>query len=168
MVFSRIARTRRQGPLRTAAGAETADPRDKRLIAASGLSSASQARLAEVLCDGAAVGPRGEPDGLVNLTCECRLIGVAAFLGDDADGHLCSPQPIAREFDPRTRQVLSGGKPEQGADALIELECRKPRSGREIRNPQWRIEMAMNMAEHGRQRGHFRLRAARRVAGDAR
>src|ERR1700728_1222292 len=98
-------------------------------------SSPSIARLTGS-CNRDAVGPRGEADGLVKLAGERRLVGITAFLRDYADGRIGLAQTIARQLDPRPRQVLSSGKPEQGADALIELERRKSRSRREIGNPQ--------------------------------
>ena len=79
---------------------------------------------------------RREPDGLVELTGEGGLIGIAAFLGDHADRRVGSPQTIASAFDARPRQILSGGKTEQSADALIELERRQSRSLGEIGNSQ--------------------------------
>jgi hypothetical protein len=83
-------------------------------------------------------------------------------------GHIGLAQPIASQLDPRSRQVLSGREPEQGADALIELELGEPRSRREIRNPQRGIEMVVDMPERRRQRGHSGLEAGiRRIAGDA-
>src|ERR1700677_2890044 len=142
-------------------------PRGASAVASSS-TSPPEARLTGAFRGGDTVGPGGEADGLVELAGERRLIGITAFLRHDADRRIGLAQPVARQLDPRSRQVLSGREPEQGADALVELERGKPRSRREIRNPQRGIEMIVDMSEHGRQRGHVGLQAGiRRVAGDA-
>ena len=106
----------------------------------------------------AAIGPWREPHGFVKLTGESRLIGIAAFQRQLADRRIALAQAIAGAFDPRPRQILAGGKAEQGADALIELEHREPRARREIGNAQRSVEMVVDIAEHGRQRRDVRLR----------
>lgn len=95
----------------------------------------------------------------MELTGEGGLIGIAAFLGDHADRRVGSPQTIASAFDSRPRQILSGGKTEQSANALIELEHRQSRALGEIGNSQRRVEVVVDIGERRRQRGDVRARA---------
>src|ERR1700722_16562923 len=105
----------------------------------------------------------------MKLTCERRLVGVAALLRHDADRRIGPAQTIARPSDPGSREVLSGRKPKKGSNTLIELEYGEPGSLREIRNSQRGVEIVMDVTERRGQRRNVGLRARqiRDVAGDA-
>ena len=86
----------------------------------------------------------------MELTGEGRLIRIPAFQRQRADRRIALAQAVAGAFDPGARQILPGREAEQSFDALIELEYREPRAGRQIWNTQRSIEMIVDIAEHFR------------------
>src|SRR5271167_142218 len=60
------------------------------------------------------VGAGGQTDGFMELAGERRLIGVAAFERQLAQGGLGMPEAVARPADAQPGQILAGREAEQG------------------------------------------------------
>ena len=83
----------------------------------------------------------------MELAGERRLVRIAAFERQFAQGRVSVPEPVASPADPQPGQILTGGEAEQSPDSLIELERRKAGSRREFGNAQGLIEMIVDIGE---------------------
>ena len=83
----------------------------------------------------------------MELARERRLVRIAAFERQFAQGSVRVPEPVASPVNAQPGQILAGGKAEQSPDSLIELERRKAGSRREVGNAQGLIEMVVDIGE---------------------
>ena len=68
------------------------------------------------------IGAGGETDRFMKLARKGRLVGIAAFERQLAQGSLRVSEPVASPVDAQPGQILAGGKAEYRPDSLIKLE----------------------------------------------
>ena len=83
----------------------------------------------------------------MELAGERRLVRIAAFERQFAQGRIGVPEPVASPADAKPGEILTGGEAEQGPNSLIELERRKAGARGEFRNAQGLIEMIVDIGK---------------------